>query len=278
MSLDSTLFDSLNAEIALVAPTGEIVGTNRKWFTTASAGGLATKNWNYFDECQQALARGCLEARSILSGLTSVLDGSAPSYGCTYSCPFDGFHHWFEAIISPAEIDGRRHAVVMHVDVSALQRDPLTGLANRAFFDAQLRYVIETADQIRQCAALIIIDVDNLKPINDRYGHQAGDLALRSMADELGRRAGTSCLAARIGGDESGLVLAVCPDNLSARRMLARLTKPISFTIPDPEGRSIAVSGSYGTAVYPDDAQSASELYKSADRAMYRHKRSSRVA
>jgi diguanylate cyclase (GGDEF)-like protein len=278
MLLDHTLIDTINAEVAVVATSGDIVATNRKWVATAGVGRLAEKRWNYFAECEHAVSRGCAEAGSVLSGLTAVLKGDSPSFTSTYSCRFDGFHHWFEAVISPAEIGGQRHAVVMHVDVSALQRDSLTGLANRAFFDAQLQYAIDNAAAKGHYTGLVIVDMDNLKPVNDRHGHQAGDLAIRSMADEIKQRAGAGSVVARIGGDEFGIVLPVLRDRLSVQRVLAGLIAPLSITIPVPQSRAVALSASCGGAVFPDDAASAAELYKSADRALYRRKRAFRVA
>lgn len=64
------------------------------------------------------------------------------SFVATYACPFDGLFHWFQVLISAVEIKGERYAIFMHVDVSAMQRDALTGLPNRATFDAQLHLAL----------------------------------------------------------------------------------------------------------------------------------------
>ena len=93
---------------------------------------------------------------------------------------------------------------LMHVDVSALQHDPLTGLPNRAMFDAQLDLALSLARDIGRQTGVIIVDMNKLKLIKDMYGHRIGDEALKALATELKKMAGPECLAARIGGDEFG--------------------------------------------------------------------------
>jgi diguanylate cyclase with GGDEF domain len=153
------LSDYLLAEIAVVDPSGAIARTNRKWKQTAKIGRLAQKqaSWNYFLECEAAIQRNCSDAATILDGLREVLSGHLPFFIANYACPFDGLHHWYQVLISAFELDGKRHAVVMHVDVSGLQVDPLTGLPNRGMFDAQLKLAISLArDQGRQTGVMIV--------------------------------------------------------------------------------------------------------------------------
>lgn len=269
----------LVAEIAVVDPMGAIVHSNRKWDETARFGMLLPKQsgWNYIAECEAAIQRGCDEAVDVLAGLHTVLKGDLPSFVATYACPFDGLHRWFEVLISPVEYGGTRHAILMHVDVSALQRDPLTGLPNRAMFDAQLDFAFSTARDTGRQTGIVIVDMNKLKLINDTYGHRAGDKALKALAAELKKIAGPECLAARIGGDEFGVVLPVNGDTLSPRRMRAHFKSGISCSI-EADRRPIHISSSVGIAVYPDDGTTASELLTSADRSMYAQKRALSVA
>jgi len=136
-NIELDLADYIVAEIAVVDGAGAVVHCNRKWEETAKTGGLLPKQlgWNYIAECEAAIQRGC-DVAEILAGLRAVLQGELPSFVATYACPFNGLHHWFQVLISVAEIQGTRHAILMHVDVSAMQRDALTGLPNRAMFDA----------------------------------------------------------------------------------------------------------------------------------------------
>src|ERR1700674_4604824 len=181
------LSDFLVAEIAVVDPSGAIVHCNRKWGETARIGMLPPKQpaWNYIAECEAAVQRSCSEAAKILAGLCAVLKGDLPSFVATYACPFNGLHHWFQVLISTFELNGKLHAILMHVDVSALQRDPITGLPNRAMFDAQLDLALSSSRDTGQGAGLMIVDMNKLKLINDRHGHRIGDEALKALAAKI---------------------------------------------------------------------------------------------
>jgi diguanylate cyclase (GGDEF)-like protein len=273
------LSDFLLAEIAVVDPTGAIVYRNRKWEETARIGKLAPKQpgWNYIAECEAAIQRSCSEAAEVLAGLHAVLKRDLPSFVATYACPFNGLHHWFQVLISAFESNGARHAVLMHVDVSALQRDPLTGLPNRAMFDAQLNLALSLARDNGRQTGVIILDVNKLKLINDMHGHRIGDEALKALATELKKVVGPGCLAARIGGDEFGVVLSANYDPLSARGMRARFGSGIACSIGAARN-PISTSASVGIALYPDDGTAAGELLASADKSMYAQKRGLSVA
>lgn len=268
------LSDWLAAEIAVVDPSGAIVRSNRMWDETAKSGGLMARDtgWNYLAECEAAIARGCHEASAILLGLRAVLAGERPKFLATYACPFDGLYHWFEIVVSALDIDGRRHAVVMHVDVSALQVDALTGLPNRAMFDAQLNLAVSTAREQQSGTGLLMVDVNNLKSLNDRYGHQTGDAAIKALADELKKQAGETCVVARIGGDEFGVVLPVSFDTLLARRLRAHFNGGITASV-GTNGETHSIGASVGMALYPDDGATIRALFVSADRSMYEQKR-----
>jgi diguanylate cyclase (GGDEF)-like protein len=275
----SDLSDYLLAEIALVDPTGAIARTNRKWKQTAEIGNLAQKQqrWNYITECEAAIRRNCSDAAAVLDGLRQVLDGHLPAFISNYACPFDGLQHWYQVLISAFVLDGKRHAVMMHVDVSALQTDPLTGLPNRAMFDAQLDLAVSLARDLGRRTGVMIVDMNKLKLINDVHGHRIGDEALRALAAELKKIAGPDCVVARIGGDEFGVVLPSNCDELSARRLGMRFALGIACSIGSGTN-SISVSASVGSALYPDDGATAVELLASADKSMYGRKRGHSVA
>ncbi|HZD90723.1 MAG TPA: GGDEF domain-containing protein [Pseudolabrys sp.] len=263
----------------MVDESGGIVHVNRKWCTTARIGGLVARieGWNYIEECEAAIARGCAEAIPILEGLRQVLDGQLPSFVATYTCPFAGRHHWFEVVMSTADFGGARHAVLMHVDVSAMQVDSLTRLPNRATFDAQLALSVSSARDLRCQTGVVLVDMNHLKSINDMYGHQIGDAALKALAGELSAQAGPDCLVCRIGGDEFGVVLPVNHDTLTAHRILARIGARLAASVGSAD-HTIIAAASAGIALYPDDGETPEALYQAADRSMYAQKRGSSVA
>ena len=265
------LSDFLVAEIAVVDDAGAIVHCNRKWIETAKTGGLSPKQWNYIAECEAAIRRRC-DVSEILDGLLAVLKGKLPFFAATYACPFEGLYHWYQVQMSPLEIDGRLHAILMHVDVSATQRDPLTRLPNRAMFDAQLQLALSLAREAGRRTGIVIIDMNNLKAINDTHGHQTGDEALKKLAGEIGKKVGPGGVASRIGGDEFGVVLPVNCGNLSARHLRARFSSGIACSIGTTDS-PIFVSASAGLALYPDDGTAADDLFRAADKSMYAHKR-----
>jgi diguanylate cyclase (GGDEF)-like protein len=277
-NIDLDLADYVVAEIAVVDNIGAVVHCNRKWEETAKTGGLFSKQpgWNYIAECEAAIQRGC-DVAEILAGLRAVLRGETPSFIATYACPFNGTYHWFQVLISAVEIKGIRHALLMHVDVSAMQRDALTGLPNRAMFDAQLHLALSLARDNGSRTGVIIVDVNNLKFLNDKHGHHTGDEALKRLASELKNRAGPDCMVTRIGGDEFGLILPVNYDALFVRRMRVHFESGITCSI-GPAQHPIFISASVGFALYPDDGTTAGDLFRAADRSMYAHKRGASFA
>jgi diguanylate cyclase (GGDEF)-like protein/PAS domain S-box-containing protein len=146
--------------------------------------------------------------------------------------------------------------------------DLLTGLPNRTMFYDRLEYEIKKSSRARLPLALMFIDLDHFKEVNDALGHDAGDLLLREAACRLNsctRRADT---VARLGGDEFTVIMGELEDRESvervAREILARLAEPFRRETGD-----IYVSASIGITLYPEDATSIEALLKNADQAMY---------
>jgi len=268
------LSECIPSEIAVVDSAGAIVRSNRKWKLTAKAGLLAPEpeGSNYIAECEAAVLRGCKGAAEILAGLRAVLAGDSQSFIAVYVCPFGGRQHWFQVQISALRIARERYAVAMHVDVSGLQRDPLTGLPNRAVFDEQLSLALNLARVAGSVTGLIIADMNSLKTVNDIHGHRVGDEALVALAAELEKMAGPDCIVARIGGDEFGVVLPANFNDLSAQRIRSRFADGVSCSIMLQQKR-LFISASTGIALYPGDGHTASALFTAADQSMYTRKR-----
>jgi diguanylate cyclase (GGDEF)-like protein len=271
--LNVELSDSIAAEIAVVDAAGAIVHSNRKWQETAKIGGLSVSQsgWNYIVECEAAAARGSPEAAAILAGLRAVLSREQSYFVHAYGCPFDGVYHFYQVQISQLDLGGRLYAILMHIDVSAMQRDALTGLANRAMFDAQLDLALALARERERRTGVVIVDINGMKLINDQYGHRVGDEALLAVTAAVRKIGGRDCVAARIGGDEFGIILSAECGALTEMRLRANLKSEIICPIV-LSGRPIFVSASVGAAFYPHDGATATELLASADGAMYAQK------
>ena len=271
------LTDAFATEVAVVDPAGDIEYANKKWNDTAEQGGLdMARQWNYFTECQAATARGCPEASDVAHGLRQVLDGASDLFVTTYACPFGGRYHWYQVLISPIYRGDLRHAMTMHVDVSALQRDPLTKLPNRTLFDAQLDLAITSAADQNDQIGLLLVDINNLKLVNDRYGHHVGDCAIRSVAKCLATAFERHGMVARIGGDEFAVVVTDALDEVSLRRLQTAFESCLNDQ--SCEENASPISASLGYALWPDDGMSPAALLRVADQRMYANKHSQRSA
>jgi diguanylate cyclase len=171
-----------------------------------------------------------------------------------------------------------RHLASEEVIRRQAAHDGLTGLYNRQAFDEVMAQAIEHAKRHKESLALLFLDLDRFKAINDRRGHLAGD----ALLVETGRRLSECCalrgedVVARVGGDEFALLLRQpeLPDGPSivAERILAAVSQPFQL-----EGTPIRTSASIGIALYPSDGKEAQELYKMADLAMNQAKEQGRA-
>jgi len=145
--------------------------------------------------------------------------------------------------------------------------DAVTGLPNRAAFQAALDTSLATAIGRGDPLALLLVDLDNFKQINDSFGHHAGDLVLRTFGDRIGEALPRGAVLARFGGDEFAVLLpgtsaASAPDVAAA--LLAILRRPFALG-----GRNVDLRASIGVAVFPDHGADGEELVKAADIALY---------
>lgn len=154
------------------------------------------------------------------------------------------------------------------------QHDPLTGLPNRALFQESLQQALATARRQLTRLALVFIDLDKFKPVNDRLGHQMGDRVLQETANRMRQSVRESDSVARIGGDEFVLLLPVVDSAADAitvaLKVREQLTRPMLI-----DGHTIQISCSSGIALFPDHAGDADQLMSLADTAMYCAKRAS---
>ena len=153
--------------------------------------------------------------------------------------------------------------------------DQLTGFANRSLFQDRLDQAVASARRNRQKLAVLFLDLDRFKVINDSLGHLAGDALLRLAAQRVATCLRKSDTGARLGGDEFAILLTNLTDEADAPRVaekvLSALREPVSL-----KGREHLITGSIGIATFPRDAASSEELLKRADAAMYAAKSSGR--
>ena len=151
-------------------------------------------------------------------------------------------------------------------------RDPLTDLFNQRVFNDMMAYEIKRAERHKYSFALMVIDCDNFKPINDNFGHAFGDKFLQTIADILEEEKRDEDIAARYGGDEFTLILPECDEN-GAMTVANRISKRIeSEKLIAPDGTKVGITISIGICVYPQHTMSQKDMFVIADSMMYQAK------
>jgi diguanylate cyclase (GGDEF)-like protein len=151
------------------------------------------------------------------------------------------------------------------------QHDPLTGMVNRAAFAVELEHALAGLGAGRG-AALLCLDVDNFKQVNDTHGHAGGDIVLQTMAQRLQRLLRDSDVVARLGGDEFAVLLRAPVGEEAAQRVASAIVRDLSRHI-EIDGAEVPVSVSVGIALLPDDATAPADAMQCADTALYHAKR-----
>lgn len=157
------------------------------------------------------------------------------------------------------------------------KHDELTGLPNRRYFIDYLEQVLGIAGPVRAHKAVLFLDLDNFKPVNDILGHDHGDRLLRKVALRLTSSVRDSDFCARLGGDEFAVIAAMKPEKglagvrIVAERILEALNIPVEGVEPP-----IVVTASIGVALFPTDAATREGLLRAADMAMYEAKNAGR--
>jgi diguanylate cyclase (GGDEF)-like protein/PAS domain S-box-containing protein len=199
----------------------------------------------------------------------------------------DGEEHWREIAAKPARLDNgdvlwhgfvsdiserkRTERTIREFNVLLDRRahyDALTGLPNRVLFRERLEHAIHFAQETGGKFALLFIDLDEFKAINDLLGHGAGDSLLVQAARRIESCLRASDTVARLGGDEFTVILAAAPDSAHveavAHKILAVLAQPFRL-----DTEHVTISGSIGITIHPDDGSLPEDLMRYADQAMY---------
>lgn len=172
-----------------------------------------------------------------------------------------------------------RHFVAVQHDVTQYEQrrerdrflalhDMLTGLPNRALLRESIRTAISSASRSQKLLAVMFVDLDGFKPVNDGYGHHVGDQLLAAVAERLQKAVRQSDTVARVGGDE----FVALAGGLDDRDGAARLAKKLVDALTAPfvaRGNRLSVGASVGISMFPADGHDGDTLIENADRAMY---------
>ncbi len=280
--------DSLSAHIALVDASGKIVLTNEAWRSFARANGTppheVSEGTNYLDVCDSAGRAGAEEAAAFAGGLRSVLGGRIGEFLMEYPCHTPTGKRWFVAratrFLAGEVAEG---AVVAHEDITERRlaeeeaahralHDPLTDLPNRRLLWDRLEHALARAAREGTAVAVLYLDLEGFKAVNDSFGHEAGDRLLVAVAERLRGCLRQADTAARLGGDEFVVVLEGVRGGEEALALSERIARVLEgpFSVG---GAERTVAASMGMALSTQPHEHPDELVRLADLAMYRAKR-----
>lgn len=163
----------------------------------------------------------------------------------------------------------RENASLLH----QATHDPLTGLPNRALFEARLAQAVTIGRTQRERFALLYLDCDHFKQINDTLGHGVGDEVLVALARRVQHQLRPMDLVCRLGGDEFAVLLTPLHHDNEVREVVGRIQQAMSAPVVLGDGRHLVAGVSVGYAMYPEQGLTADELLHHADSAMYQAKR-----
>ncbi|BDM24831.1 MULTISPECIES: diguanylate cyclase domain-containing protein [Pseudomonas] len=182
----------------------------------------------------------------------------------------------FNALLDELEV---WHSHLQHENATLAHQashDSLTGLPNRAFFEGRLSRSLRNAARQQDHLALLFLDSDHFKQINDSLGHAVGDQVLINVADRVRAQLREHDLVARLGGDEFAVLLTPLHSREDAERIAEKIIASMQLPMLLDGGESLTTSLSVGIAYYPDDGSDPASLLNAADAAMYQAKRKRR--
>ncbi len=288
--LQSTL-DALSAAIVIVEGSGRVVAVNRAWSAIQTehpiVGDPVGLGSNLLDHCEEA--KGVVVGTNALlrvtrEALRGVEHGRAIE---SEHRPQDGPGACFRVRVSRLGDSSGLRAVLAFEDITDLKEaerrlqhdahhDHLTGLPNRALFSERLSRSFAAARRGGPAFAVLFLDVDRFKVVNDSLGHEAGDKMLISVAGRISETIRVNDTAARLGGDEFAVLLTGLPDDRFVIYIADRLQLALARPLPTGDGGEVVSSVSIGIALYSAAYSAPEELLRDADTAMYRAKEEGR--
>lgn len=193
------------------------------------------------------------------------------------------FPEWLTISVVRDESGRPGHYVGVVTDISRLKQteadlaklahyDPLTGLPNRLLAQSRLDYAIERAEHDGRRLALLFVDMDRFKTVNDSLGHQVGDELLCAVGERFRKAVGVADTVARLGGDEFLVIVENVGDARAAADVARDLLECLSAPFLLPSGHEVFADASVGISLFPEDGSTSIDLVRSADAALYRAK------
>lgn len=286
MAIQKTILDALPAQVAILDPVGHISAANAQWLSFAEEArmeeGDRRPGANYLTCCAQAARHGVAEAEQLHQAIREVIAGTSDSYHQVYPAHTKERQQWFRVNLTPLHGEAPHGVLVTHFDITERMQaeqqltqlahyDSLTGLPNRLLFRDRLKNGVTIARRNNWQLAVLFIDLDRFKAINDTMGHQAGDALLQQASHRIERCIRESDTVGRLGGDEFAIVLTELAQahdaGLVARKVVDVLAKPFVVL-----GQEVFITASIGITLFPQDGDDGETLVKNADTAMYRAK------
>ena len=278
------IFDSVDTHLAVLDRTGTIVDANEHWLEHVRMGAADVKDATVGDDYLEFLRTlGTEDAREAATGIEAVLGHKRPGFTLEFPLERDDERRWYQLSVQPLR-SAEGGVVIGHRDITERKRieealehqalhDPITDLPNRTLLRDRLRQAILAARRRNIEVALLFIDLDRFKELNDTFGHHAGDVILREVGERFVNAVRASDTVARLGGDEYAVLIPLAADQdeatMVAQRILASLQEP--FVV---EGESAFIEASIGIVLCPEHGEDVQTLMRRADVAMYAAKRS----
>ncbi len=290
-----SVLDALDRAVAVLDPHGVVVATNIAWEERCAEGQQPYGAWvDAYPGMQYVAALESADATSpsaaeAATGIAAALSGRLAQFSLEYDGPAAAEQRRY-ALRAVALPGGRGGVLVMHDDITwriALQtqasqratHDALTGLPNRILLDDRLGGALVRAQRSGGLVAVMFVDVDHFKSINDTLGHSAGDQVLVAVARRLQRACRTSDTVTRFGGDEFVLVIENVDSIANVHRVAHRVLDSMTAAVV-VDGTELYFSASAGVAVTEGESVATPELVegliRDADTAMYRAKEAGR--
>lgn len=271
--------DALGAHLLVLDEAGKILMVNR---SLCDFCGRDPTGENYLAAAESTGGPTERDATAFATGIHAVMQKKVPQFTLEYPGSKQLGEHWFLGKVTRFGDEEQMRIVVAHEEITERKNheshieylathDALTGLANRTLLSDRLAQAIRQARRNSTRLALMFLDLDRFKNINDSLGHAIGDLLLKGVADRLTGLVRREDSLARLGGDEFVILLARVQDPQNVGQVAAKIIE--AFNTPfQIEGNQLYVSTSIGATVFPDDSEDLQSLLRNADTAMYRAK------